>query len=94
MPVAYDHILFTLPAAVGAIAFHNKVAVYDLLFGTAAETLISIAADPRHLGARIGLTSVLHTRGSAPTIIRMCTPGQPRTRSARTAARSNQVGGG
>ena len=67
LPVAYYHVVFTLPAAIGAIAFHNKAAVYDLLFRTAAETLITIAADPKHLGARIGLTAVLHTWGSALT---------------------------
>ena len=61
------HVVFTLPAAIGAIAFHNKAAVYDLLFRTAAETLTTIAADPKHLGARIGLTAVLHTWGSALT---------------------------
>ena len=53
--------------AIGAVAFHNKAAVYDLLFRTAAETLTTIAADPKHLGARIGLTAVLHTWGSALT---------------------------
>ena len=67
LPVPYYHVVFTLPAAIGAIAFHNKAAVYDLLFRTAAETLITIAADPKHLGARIGLTAVLHTWGSALT---------------------------
>jgi hypothetical protein len=67
LPVAYYHVVFTLPAAIGAFAFHNKAAVYDLLFRTAAETLITIAADPKHLGARIGLTAVLHTWGSALT---------------------------
>ena len=67
LPVAYYHVVFTLPAAIGAIAFHNKAAVYDLLFRTAAETLTTIAADPKHLGARIGLTAVLHTWGSALT---------------------------
>src|SRR3984957_6937603 len=56
-----------LPAPIGAIAFQNKAAVYDLLFRTAAETLTAIAADPKHLGARIGLTAVLHTWGSALT---------------------------
>ena len=65
MPVPYYHVVFTLPAALGAIALHNKAAVYDLLFRSAAETLITIAADPKHLGARIGLTAVLHTWGSA-----------------------------
>jgi Putative transposase len=56
-----------LPAAIGAIAFQKKAAVYDLMFRTAAETLTTIAAHPKHLGARIGLTAVLHTWGSAPT---------------------------
>jgi hypothetical protein len=67
LPVPYYHVVFTLPAAIGAIAFHNKAAVYDLLFRSAAETLVTIAADPNHLGARIGLTAVLHTWGSALT---------------------------
>ena len=66
-PVPYYHVVFTLPASIGAIAFQNKAAVYDLLFRTAAETLTTIAADPKHLGARIGLTAVLHTWGSALT---------------------------
>ncbi len=65
LPVPYYHVVFTLPAAIGAIALQNKAAVYDLLFRTAAETLTTIAADPKHLGARIGLTAVLHTWGSA-----------------------------
>jgi Transposase zinc-binding domain len=60
LPVPYYHVVFTLPASIGAIAFQNKAAVYDLLFRTAADTLITIAADPKHLGARIGLTAVLH----------------------------------
>jgi hypothetical protein len=67
LPVPYYHVVFTLPAALGAIAFHNKAVVYHLLFRTAAETLTAIAADPKHLGARIGLTAVLHTWGSALT---------------------------
>jgi Putative transposase/Transposase zinc-binding domain len=67
LPVPYYHVVFTLPASIGAIAFHNKAAVYDLLFRTAAETLTTIAADPKHLGARIGLAAVLHTWGSALT---------------------------
>ena len=67
LPVPYYHVVFTLPASIGAIAFQNKAAVYDLLFRTAAETLITIAGDPKHLGARIGLTAVLHTWGSALT---------------------------
>ena len=67
LPVGYFHVVFTLPAPVADIAFHNKAAVYDLLFRAASETMLTIAADPRHLGARIGLTAVLHTWGSALT---------------------------
>ena len=67
LPVPYYHVVFTLPAAIGAVAFQNKAAVYDLLFRTAAETLTTLTADPKHLGARIGLTAVLHTWGSALT---------------------------
>ncbi len=67
LPVAYDHVVFTLPAPVAALAWQNKAVVYDLLFRAAAETLVRIAADPKHLGARIGLTAVLHTWGSALT---------------------------
>jgi hypothetical protein len=65
LPVPYYHVVFTLPASIGAVAFQNRAAVYDLLFRTATETLTTIAADPKHLGARIGLTAVLHTWGSA-----------------------------
>ena len=65
LPVSYFHVVFTLPAEIAAIAFTNKALVYDLLFKTAAETMMTIAADPRHLGARIGITAVLHTWGSA-----------------------------
>ena len=67
LPVPYYHVVFTLPAAIGALAFANKTVVYDLLFRAAAETLTTIAADPKHLGARIGLTAVLHSWGSALT---------------------------
>jgi hypothetical protein len=67
LPVAYYHVVFTLPAAVAALAYQNKAVVYDLLFKAASETLLTIAADPKHLGARIGLTAVLHTWGSALT---------------------------
>ena len=65
LPVPYYHVVFTLPAAIGDIAYHNKTVSYGILFKAAAETLITIAADPKHLGARIGLTAVLHTWGSA-----------------------------
>ncbi len=67
LPVAYYHVVFTLPAPISAIAYHNKRVVYRLLFDLAAETLLTIAADPKHLGARIGATLVLHTWGSALT---------------------------
>jgi hypothetical protein len=59
--------VFTLPAPIGDIAYQNKAVIYAILFKAAAETLITIAADPKHLGARIGLTAVLHTWGSALT---------------------------
>jgi hypothetical protein len=65
LPVPYFHVVFTLPAAVGAIAFQNKAVVYAILFRAAAETLRVIAADPRHLGAEIGGVAVLHSWGQA-----------------------------
>jgi hypothetical protein len=67
LPVAYYHVVFTLPGPISDIAYQNKAVVYDILFKAAAQTLTTIAADPRHLGARIGLTAVLHTWGSALT---------------------------
>jgi hypothetical protein len=67
LPVGYFHVVFTLPAPIAAIAFQNKGLLYDLLFRAAAQTMMTIAADPRHLGARIGITAVLHTWGSALT---------------------------
>ena len=63
LPVPYFHVVFTLPAAIRAIAYHNKAKVYGLLFKAAAETLTTIAADRKHLGANIGVTAVLHTWG-------------------------------
>jgi hypothetical protein len=63
LPVAYFHVVFTLPAPVAEIAFQNKAAVYAILFRAAAETLRTIAADPKHMGAEIGLIAVLHTWG-------------------------------
>jgi hypothetical protein len=65
LPVPYFHVVFTLPAAIGAIAFQNKAVVYAILFRAAAETLRIIAADPRHLGAEIGGVVVLHSWGQA-----------------------------
>jgi hypothetical protein len=67
LPAAYYHVVFTLPAPIADIAYQNKAQIYGILFKAAAETLITIAADPKHLGARIGLTAVLHTWGSALT---------------------------
>jgi Putative transposase/Transposase zinc-binding domain len=67
LPVGYFHLVFTLPAEIGPIAYQNKAVVYDLLFRAAAETLLRIAADPKLLGARIGATAVLHTWGSTMT---------------------------
>ncbi|HEY9233839.1 MAG TPA: IS91 family transposase [Phenylobacterium sp.] len=67
LPVPYFHVVFTLPAPLASIAFQNKAVIYDLLFKAAAETLATIAADPKHLGARVGLIAVLHTWGSSLT---------------------------
>jgi len=67
LPVDYYHLVFTLPAPIAAIAYYNKTVIYDLLFAVAAETLRTIAADPQHLGAQVGVTLVLHTWGSALT---------------------------
>jgi hypothetical protein len=67
LPVEYYHVVFTLPAPIADIAYQNKAVVYGLLFDVAAETLMRIAADPKHLGASIGATLVLHTWGSALT---------------------------
>ena len=67
LPVPYYHVVFTLPAAIADIAYQNKAVIYDLLFKASAETLITIAHDPKHLGARVAVTSVLHTWGSALT---------------------------
>jgi predicted Zn-ribbon and HTH transcriptional regulator len=78
LPVPYYHVVFTLPAAIADIAYQNKAVIYDILFKASAETLTTIAADPKHLGARVGITSVLHTWGSAMTHhphIHMIVPG-------------------
>lgn len=65
LPIPYFHVVFTLPEPLRAIAYQNKAVVYDLLFKVVAETLLTIAADHKHLGAKIGLTAVLHTWGSS-----------------------------
>jgi hypothetical protein len=67
LPVPYFHVVFTLPAAIADIAYQNKAVIYDLLFKASAETLLTIAADPKRLGARIAITSVLHSWGSTMT---------------------------
>jgi Putative transposase/Transposase zinc-binding domain len=67
LPVPYFHLVFTLPSAIADIAYQNKAVIYDLLFKASSEALLTIAADPKHLGARIGILSVLHTWGSAMT---------------------------
>ena len=67
LPVGYFHLVFTLPAAIADIAYQNKAVLYNLLFKASAKTVLTIAGDPRHLGARVGITSVLHTWGSAMT---------------------------
>jgi len=67
LPVAYYHVVFTLPAPITDIAYTNKSVIYDALFKAASETLLRIAADPKHLGAKIGVTMVLHTWGSSLT---------------------------
>lgn len=67
LPVEYFHVVFTLPSQIADIAYQNKAAIYGLLFKASSETLRIIAADPKHLGAKIGMTSVLHTWGSAMT---------------------------
>jgi hypothetical protein len=67
LPVGYFHVVFTLPAEIADIAWHNKAVIYDLLFRAASEAMITIAAERKHLGARIGITAVLHTWGSAMT---------------------------
>jgi hypothetical protein len=67
LPVPYYHVVFSLPAQIADIAYQNKAVIYDLLFKASSETMLTIAADPKHLGARIGFLSVLHTWGSAMT---------------------------
>jgi len=67
LPVGYFHVVFTLPAPIAAIAYQNKRIVYDLLLKASSQAMLMIAADPRHLGAKIGITAVLHTWGSAMT---------------------------
>jgi hypothetical protein len=65
--VPYFHVVFTLPVRIAAIAYQNKAVIYDLLFKASSQTMLTIAADPKRLGVKIGFTSVLHTWGSAMT---------------------------
>jgi len=67
LPVPYYHVVFSLPAQIADIAYQNKAVIYDLLFKASSETMLTIAADPKHLGARIGFLSVLHSWGSPMT---------------------------
>jgi hypothetical protein len=67
LPVGYFHLVFTLPGAIADIAYQNKRLIYGLLLKASAEAMLTIAADPKHLGAKIAITSVLHTWGSAMT---------------------------
>jgi Transposase zinc-binding domain/Putative transposase len=67
LPVPYFHVVFTLPARIASIAYQNKALVYDLLFEASSEAVLTIATDPEHLGARIGITAVLNTCGSTMT---------------------------
>src|SRR5260370_11869870 len=67
LSMPHYHVVFTLPAVIAGIAYQNKAVIYDLLFKASSETMLRTAADPKHLGARIGITSVLHTWGSAMT---------------------------
>src|ERR1700680_4085133 len=79
LPVPYFHVVFSLPAKIADIAYQNKAAIYNILFKASAETMITIAADPGHLGARIGITAVLHTWGSTMTHhphVHMIVPGR------------------
>ena len=78
LPVPYFHVVFTLPSQISDIAYQNKAVIYDLLFKASSQTLLKIAADPKHLGAKVAITSVLHTWGSAMTHhphIHMIVPG-------------------
>ena len=94
LPVAYFHVVFTLPAEIAAIAFQNKAVVYTILFKAAAETLRTIAADPRHLGAEIGLIAVLHSWGQTLTTIPTCIASCRAVASRPTARAGSPAGRG
>jgi hypothetical protein len=67
LPVGYFHLVFTLPGPIADIAYQNKRVIYDPLFKASAQAMLIVAADPKHLGARLGITALLHTWGSAMT---------------------------
>ena len=86
LPVAYYHVVFTVPQQIADIAYQNKRVIYNLLFKASAQTLLTIAADPKHLGARIGMTAVLHSWGSAMTHhphVHMIVPGGGLSRNGK-----------
>src|SRR5207344_3133354 len=95
LPVGYFHLVFTLPGPIADIAYQNKAVIYDLLFKAAAEATLTIAADPKHLGARIGITAVLHSWGSAMTHhphVHMIVPGGGLLRApSATTTRQHRV---
>jgi hypothetical protein len=91
LPVPYFHVVFTVPAEVAAIAFHNKAVVYAILFDAVAATLKTIAADPRHLGGEIGFLAILHSWGQASPTTRISTVSYPAARS-RTANAGSPAG--
>ena len=94
LPVPYFHVVYTLPAAIRDIAYQNKAVIYDLLFKASAETTLKIAATPRHLGARIGFISVLHTWGSALTHhphVHMLVPGGGLSRMDRSGSHADRA---
>jgi hypothetical protein len=94
--VPYFHVVYTLPSELRDVAYQNKRVVYNLLMKAAAETTLTIAADPKRLGARIGITAVLHTWGSALTHKRGYDVGQrssgPGVRSQRDAMARQRAG--
>ena len=92
LPVPYFHVVFTLPGPIADIAYHNQAVVYDLLLKTAAETLITIAADPKHLGARIGLTACSTPGGRHSPTIRMPTSSSREAASLPMASAGSPAG--
>jgi hypothetical protein len=97
LPAQYFHQVFTLPAPIADIAYQNKAVIYDLLFKASAEAMLAIAADPKHLGARIGFIAVLHTWGSAMTHhphVHMIAPGGGLSPLDRLQARLLSAGSG